>query len=140
MRVSFVVYAVLYVVIEVVVRQLEVIGWPRITALDVATALTNALLGVAVAAAVLVAIDVLARRWRRSMQTWEQDREEWQWPQEEPIEVRSWRSPPLALPPSPGPTGPSVVRPYGERSYAAHAFPGGRYADRSSGDLEDHLL
>jgi hypothetical protein len=147
MRVWFLVYGVLYVVIEMVGYQLELVGWPQITALDVATALTNALLGVAVAAAVLVAMDLLVRRWRRSLEAWEQERTnlaEELWQDQQPIGVRSWRSGRPALPVGssalPGPADRSLVRPYGERSYAAHASAGGTYADRSSGELEGHLL
>ena len=73
MRVSFVVYAVVYVVLEMVGYQLEQIGWPRITALDVASAVTNALLWVAVAAAVVVAVDVLGDRWRRHLRAQERE-------------------------------------------------------------------
>ena len=50
MRVSFLVYGVLYVVFEVVGYQLEQIGWTDISALDVATAVTDGLLTVAVCA------------------------------------------------------------------------------------------
>src|SRR3954468_8120536 len=67
MRVAFLVYGVLYVVIEIVGYQLEQVSWPEITALDVATALTNAFLTVAVLVAVLVAADVLGHRWRRHL-------------------------------------------------------------------------
>jgi hypothetical protein len=67
MRVPFVVYGVLYVVIEMVGYQLELIGWPQITALDVASALADALLWIALVAAVLVALDVAADRWRRHL-------------------------------------------------------------------------
>src|SRR3954453_13457235 len=66
MRVAFLVYGVLYVVIEIVGYQLEQVSWPEITALDVATAVTNAFLTAAVLVAVLVAVDVLGHRWRRS--------------------------------------------------------------------------
>ena len=54
MRVAFSVYGALYVVIEIVGYQLEQVSWPEITALDVATAVTNAFLTVAVLVAVLV--------------------------------------------------------------------------------------
>ena len=118
MRVSFVVYAVVYVVLEMVGYQLEQIGWPRITALDVASAVTNALLWVAVAAAVVVAVDVLGDRWRRHLRA--QERElawvaAWQrrqgWSPGSFISVPSWR-PVLALPaaePAPEPEEPRRV-------------------------------
>jgi hypothetical protein len=124
-RVSFLVYGVLYVVVEVVGHELEQIGWTDISALDVASALTNAFLTVAVCAAVLVALDLGARRWRRSMEAWRRERaavegEIW----EETIGVTSWRPGPLAIsaervdhpPRRPGYTG----NPY---SFAGHRFP-----------------
>jgi hypothetical protein len=99
-RVSFLVYGALYVVIEMIGQQLEDVGWPRITPLDVATAVTDALLTVAVCAAVLVAIDLGAHRWRRSLHAWHQERlrlaEHSR--DDEPIGVTSWRPEPLALP------------------------------------------
>jgi hypothetical protein len=111
MRVSFVVYGVVYVVIEMVGYQLEAIGWPRITALDVAAATVNALLWVALAAAVVVGLDVAGDRWRRHLR--EQERElawvsAWRrrqgWDPDEAITVESWRPPVLALPsPTPQP-------------------------------------
>jgi hypothetical protein len=124
-RVSFLVYGVLYVVVEVVGHELEQIGWTDISALDVASALTNAFLTVAVCAAVLVALDLGARRWRRSMEAWRRERaavegEIW----DETIGVTSWRPGPLAInaervdhpPRRPGYTG----NPY---SFAGHRFP-----------------
>jgi hypothetical protein len=124
-RVSFLVYGVLYVVVEVVGHELEQIGWTDISALDVASALTNAFLTVAVCAAVLVALDLGARRWRRSMEAWRRERAAVQgeiW--DETIGVTSWRPGPLAInaervdhpPRRPGYTG----NPY---SFAGHRFP-----------------
>jgi hypothetical protein len=100
-RVSFLVYGVLYVVVEIVGQQLETIGWPRLTPLDVATAVTNACLTVAVGIAVLVGLDVGGRRWRRTVRAWRAERvrtAEELWADQPPIEVPSWRAEPLALP------------------------------------------
>ncbi len=125
MRVSFLVYGVLYVVVEIVGAQIEAIGWPQLTALDIATAVANACLTVAVGIAVLVGADVGGRRWHRSMLAWREERtrltaESW----EEPgtITVSSWRPEPLALPAGrtfdPAPGGdyavPSRGRPFPE--------------------------
>jgi hypothetical protein len=66
-KVWLLVYGALYVVFEVVGYQLEQIGWTDISGLDVATALTDAFLTVAVCAAALVALDLGAQRWRRAM-------------------------------------------------------------------------
>ena len=124
-RVSFLVYGVLYVVFEVVGYRLEQVGWSDISGLDVATAVTDTFLTVAVCAAVLVALDLGARRWRRSMEAWRLERagvqgEIW----DEPINVTAWRAAPLAIsaqrveepPRRPAYTG----NPY---SFAGHRFP-----------------
>jgi hypothetical protein len=139
MRVAFLVYGVLYVVIEIVGHQLEQVSWPEITALDVATALTNAFLTVAVLVGVLVAVDVLGHRWRRSLRAWrlEQARlaiEEWVDP--EPITVPAWRPRPLALPAAaPGsPAGPAPSASAGN-AYARQAWP-----EDAATDASGHLL
>ncbi|TFV61239.1 hypothetical protein E4P41_09995 [Geodermatophilus sp. DF01-2] len=101
MRVSLLVYGVLYVVVEIVGAQIEAVGWPQLTALDVATAVANACLTVAVGIAVLVGLDVGGRRWRRSVQAWQEERTrltEESWDEQTPITVTSWRPEPLALP------------------------------------------
>jgi hypothetical protein len=109
-RVSFLAYAVLYVLVEIVGAQLESIGWPQLTPLDVATAVANACLTVAVGIAVLVGLDLGGRRWRRAVlvRRAEQVRlAEQYWEEQPPIGVPSWRAEPLALtagpPPAPGP-------------------------------------
>jgi hypothetical protein len=112
MRVPFVVYGVLYVVIEMVGYQLELIGWPQITALDVASALADALLWIALVAAVLVALDVAADRWRRHLRgrqrkpAWVPGRRRPHWGDDPPITVPSWRPPMPALPSAATPPGP----------------------------------
>lgn len=101
MRVSFLVYGVFYVVVEIVGAQIEAIGWPQLTALDVATAVTNACLTVAVGIALLVGTDVGGRRWRRSIEAWREgraQRADASWDEAGPITVSSWRPEPLALP------------------------------------------
>ncbi|MGY1821754.1 hypothetical protein [Geodermatophilus sp. SYSU D00079] len=122
MRVSFLVYGVLYVVVEIVGAQLESIGWPELTPLDVATAVTNACLTVAVGIAVLVGLDLGGRRWRRSVQAWRAERAreaEVYWEEQPPIGVPSWRAEPLALPvgPSPVPTPDYPGAPSGGRAF-----------------------
>jgi hypothetical protein len=124
-RVSFLVYGVLYVVVEVVGHELEQIGWTDISALDVATALTDACLTVAVCAAVLVALDLGARRWRRSMAAWHLQQAELRgeiW--DEPVSVTSWRPAPLAVSAErveePRTAPPYTGNPY---SFAGHRFP-----------------
>ena len=125
MRVSFLLYGVLYVVVEIVGAQIEAIGWPQLTALDVAAAAANACLTVAVGIAVLVGLDVGGRRWRRSHELWREERarlEAAPWEAFGPITVPSWRPEPLALPAGrpvdPAPGGdyavPSRGRPFPE--------------------------
>jgi hypothetical protein len=84
-RVSFLAYGVLYVVVEIVGAQIEAIGWPQLTALDVATAVANACLTVAVGIAVLVGADVGGRRWHRSVLAWREERGR--------LAVESWEEP-----------------------------------------------
>jgi hypothetical protein len=109
MRVSFLVYGVLYVAIEIVGNQLEKVGWPQITPLDVAEALTDAFLAIVVCIALVVAVDLGRERWGPALRAWNEERlrlaaeaaqEDWAdvvW-DDEPIGVRSWRREPLALP------------------------------------------
>ncbi len=124
MRVSFLVYGVLYVVLEVVGYHFEQIGWTDISALDVATALTDAFLTVAVCAAAALAVDLGRKRWGRSMAAWFAERAHTEsviW--DEPIEVRSWRPEPLAV------TAERVEEPARKTytgnpySFAGHRFP-----------------
>ena len=112
MRVAFSVYAVLYVVIEIVGYQLEQVSWPEVTALDVATALTNAFLTVAVLVAGIVAVDLQGHRWRRHRRAVAAERARLAAAAEvepEPLTVRAWRPERLALPAAaaPGRTGPA---------------------------------
>ena len=108
MRVSFLVYGVLYVAIEIVGNQLEKVGWPQITPLDVAEALTDAFLAIVVCIALVVAYDLGRERWGPALRAWHEERlrlaaearderADVVW-DDEPIGVRSWRPEPLALP------------------------------------------
>ena len=109
MRVSFLVYGVLYVAIEIVGNQLEKVGWPQITPLDVAEALTDAFLAIVVCIALVVAVDLGRERWGPALRAWHEERlrlaaqtaqDDWAevvW-DDEPIGVRSWRPEPVALP------------------------------------------
>ena len=135
MKVAFAVYGLLYVVVEVVGYQLERVSWPEITALDVATAVTNAFLTVAVLVAVLVAADVLGHRWRRHRRALAVERARLaaqEWTEQQPLTVQAWRPEPLALPaaPPPAPTGPARTA-YAPNAYSRRAWPDPAAADAS---------
>jgi hypothetical protein len=130
MRVAFLMYGALYVVIEIVGYQLERVTWPEITPLDVATALTNAFLTVAVLAAALVALDVLGHRWRRHLQAVRLEEARVaaaEWTDPEPITVQSWRPEPLALPAAAIPAGNASAA----NAYARQAWPAETSSDGS---------
>ena len=94
-------YALLYVVIEMVGSSLAAVGWPRLTALDVATAVADACLTVSVILAVLLAARLGARRWGPALAAWTARPGEYaDVLPDRPIGVRSWRTPPPALPPA----------------------------------------
>ena len=118
------VYGLLYVVIEVVGHQLAQVSWPAVTPLDVATALTDAFLTVAVLVAVLVAIDVLDHRWRRrlALRRLEEARlATAEWADPGTLDVRSWRAEPVAAPLA-LPAAPARRRRGGEDAYAQNAY------------------
>ena len=103
MRVWVVVYGVLYVVIELTGSALSSVGWSRITALDVASAVTDAFLAVSVALATLLTVHLAARRWGPLLLTPASAGEPVETEPAAPIGVRSWRAEPAALPAGPGP-------------------------------------
>ncbi|MCZ2827034.1 MULTISPECIES: hypothetical protein [unclassified Modestobacter] len=145
MRVAFLVYGVLYVVIEVVGYQLEQVSWPELTGLDVASALTNAFLTVAVLVAVLVGIDLAGHRWRRHLRAVALERarlalEEWAAP--EPLTVQAWRPGPLALTAAPPrPTGSARPRAgAAPDAYAPNAYARQAWSEDAARDASGRLL
>ncbi|MGY1916552.1 hypothetical protein [Blastococcus sp. SYSU DS0973] len=100
MRIWLLAYGALYVVVEMVGSTLESVGWPQITALDVATAVTDAFLTVSVCLAVLLAGHLGLRRWAPLGATRLQAPANSGFLVEQPLGVRSWRSAPSALPPA----------------------------------------
>jgi hypothetical protein len=112
-----VVYGVLYVVMEMIGHQLEQVGWSQVSALDVATAVTDAFLTVAICGAVLLALELGAQRWQRSRQARAADEVQVQW-DHGPIEVTSWRPEPEA--PSSSGGGTYGGNPY---TFAGHRYP-----------------
>ena len=127
MRVSFLVYGVVYVVIEMIGAALENVGWGRITGLDVATAVTNACLAVALVLAGLLAVKLGVQRWGSTVRDWWDalgHQPEVVWDDDEPIGVRSWRParPELTAGPveATGSQGTYAGNPY---SFAGHRWP-----------------
>lgn len=106
MRFSFVLYIALYVIVEMIGYQLSLVRWSQITPLMVATAVTDAMLLVAVAVATLLAADLTRPRWQPALAAWARARTagpEVEWIDEGPLDVRSWRPGPRALPAGPAP-------------------------------------
>lgn len=129
MRVPFLVYGVLYVVLEMVGYQLEQVGWAEVSGLDVATAVTDALLAVAICAAVLLAVDLGRKRWGPSVAAWLAERthveaEIWDG---EPGRTYAWRPEPITV------TAERVERPR-PKVWNPYAF-GGRRFPKDDGTL-----
>lgn len=100
MKHALVAYGVVLVVLLMLARQFEAAGWTGIEALDVATALADALLVLAAAAAALLAGRLGLDSWARSMERWRAERA-WsavEAPDAEVIGVTSWRPGARALP------------------------------------------
>ena len=136
MKHALVAYGVVLVVLLMLARQFEAAGWTGVDALDVATALVNALLVVAVAAGLLLAGRLSLAAWARSMQRWHRARSAAAGrvvPDAQIVGVTSWRagahpSPaPPALPAPPGPVpgpAPDPARP-GRAPLPAQTSPAG---------------
>ncbi len=133
MKHVLVAYGVVLVVLLMLARQFEAAGWTGVGALDVATALVNALLVVAVAAGLLLAGRLSLAAWARSMQRWRRAQaaaEGHVVPDARIVGVTSWRagahpSPALpALPALPGPARPVPARP-GHAPLPAQTSPAG---------------
>lgn len=132
MRLSFALYTALYVVAEMIGHQLSLVGWPQITPLLLATAVTDALLVLAVAGAVIVGADVTRHRWQPALHAWLHRRgaahDGW-WGPDAPLDVASWRPEPLALTgapaAAPGPARPARPAPvtYTNWTYGIRPFP-----------------
>lgn len=138
MKHALVAYGVVLTVLVMLARQFEAAGWTGVDALDVATALVDAVLVLALAAALLLAGRLGLDRWARSMERWRRNRAlaEAVWPDAEIIGVTSWRTGPRKLPaplaqeepaPRPPPTSPagfSYVGPsYARETPSAPPFP-----------------
>jgi hypothetical protein len=96
-RIWIVVYGLLYIAVETVGYQLEQVGWAELTSLDVATAITDACLVVALAAAAYVLGDLALQRWGRSLADWRARQDPAGWPVPytyAPVTVTSWRHEP----------------------------------------------
>jgi hypothetical protein len=112
-RIWLLAYGVLYVVVELVGHRLETIGWPRITALDVATAVTDAFLTVSITLAALLAGQLALRRWSAAAVARLRRPAPMVFLVDPPIGVRSWRPEPLSLPAATPGRNPYSVGAYG---------------------------
>ena len=148
MRVPVMAYVLLYLVVELIGAQLAAVAWGQITPLMVASAVTDAMLIVAVLVAALVAADLTKHRWRPALHTWMHERAHrhsaW-WGRHahedgseyaEVIDVASWRPEPLALPVG-SPAFPPTAT-YAPPTYAAIGTPSS--SGRPFPEDDGHLL
>jgi hypothetical protein len=128
MRVSFLVYGVLYVVIEMIASRLENLPWSEITAMDVAAGLIDALLFIVICIAAVVAYDVARQRWGPVFRAWQRERLRAPRTVQDPgpIGVTSWRPGQQPVVPAVGGTarrpGTYATTGYGTRP-GGHPFP-----------------
>jgi hypothetical protein len=132
MRVPVLVYVLLYLVVELIGAQLAAVEWGRITPLMAASAVADAMLVVAVLAAVLVSADLMKRRWWPAMRTWLHERgrphagrrgAHGRDPEDRAgtVGVRSWRAERVALPVRSPAVAPTAT--YAEPTYAVSGTP-----------------
>ena len=91
MRVALLVYGLFLLVVELVGSRLAVLGWGRVTVLDVASAVVDASLVVSVVLAVLLSGKLAARRWQQWLRRGARARLVESLRPARPIDVRSWR-------------------------------------------------
>lgn len=139
MRVWLLVYGVLYVVIEMTGHALATVGWPHITALDVATAVTDAFLTVAVAMAALLAAQLGTRRWGPLLAVRWRPEGPVEWVPDRPLGVQSWRPAPPALP-APLPLPRPARSTYAVSAYGPLSGRRGRRVSPSFPEEPGHLL
>ncbi len=107
MKHALVAYGVVLVLLLMLVRQFEAAGWTGVGALEVATALVDSMLVLAVVAGGLLAGRLGLERWARSMSRWRREQALaaiGTWPEAEVIGVTSWRQGPRPLPAAPAAT------------------------------------
>ncbi len=91
MRVALLVYGLFLLVVELVGSRLALIGWGQVTVLDVASAVADASLVVAVVLAVLLSGKLAVRHWQRWLRRTARARLVESLRPARPIDVRSWR-------------------------------------------------
>ncbi|RBY75354.1 hypothetical protein DQ239_16880 [Blastococcus sp. TF02-09] len=128
---------VVLVVLLMLAREYEAAGWTDVGVLELASALVNSLLVVAVAAGVLLAGRLGLESWARSMERWRRRQalaagEDWA--DAEVVEVTSWRTGPPAPQPAleaaPQPAGPPAGFSYVGPSYAPDPRPAPPFPER----------
>jgi hypothetical protein len=115
MRKAFWLYGLVYVMFELVGYQLESVGWVRLRPMDVAEAVTDAALVVAVALALVVLGRIGGERLAQSIDAWHEARRSDSPIDDAPFDVHtitvtSWRDEPLALTAGPSWTPVSPAR------------------------------
>jgi hypothetical protein len=90
-RIALLVYGLFLLVVELVGSRLALIGWGQVTVLDVASAVADASLVVAVVLAVLLSGKLAVRRWQRWLRRGARARLVESLRPARPIDVRSWR-------------------------------------------------
>ena len=106
MKIALVVWALLFVVAEMVANRLAAAGWRPLQVMDLVGGAVDALPLVAVVLGVALGAGALARSWRRSVRAWEREQRDRRAAaradeQQERLTVRAWRGEPLSLPAGP---------------------------------------
>ena len=106
MKIALVVWALLFVVVEMVANRLAEAGWRPLQVMDLVGGAVDALPLFAVVLGLALGTGALVRSWRRSVRAWEREqrdqlaaaraREDRQ-----RLTVRAWRGDPLPLPAGP---------------------------------------
>jgi hypothetical protein len=102
-KIALVVWALLFVVVEMVANRLAEAGWRPLRVMDLVGGAVDALPLFAVVLGFLLGAGALVRSWRRSVTSWDREQRERRAAaraeeQQERLTVRAWRGEPLPLP------------------------------------------
>lgn len=104
MKIALVVWALLFLVVEMVANRLAAASWRPLQLMDIVGGAVDALPLFAVVLGVLLGAGALTRAWRRSVQAWEGEQRDLRAAardDQELLTVRAWRGDPLPLPAGP---------------------------------------